>query len=41
VRGAPTHLLNVEALELRTTALLGGRLRDDAELRASCTLHAG
>ena len=41
VGGASTHLLNVEALELRTTALLGERLHEDAELRASCTLHAG
>lgn len=31
----------MEALELRTTALLGEMLPHDSELGASCTLHAG
>ena len=39
--GEATHLLNLEAVELRTTALLGPALPHDAALNASCTLHAG
>jgi hypothetical protein len=35
------HVLNVEAMELRTSAPLGAALAADTALSASCVLHAG